>query len=1753
MKKIYFSLLITLLFNKLFAQDFSNKGKDFWLGYGYHVNMGADVSGNNVNAQDLVLYLTSDVNASVVVSVPSVGYSQSYTVTANQVTTTLPLPKTGTQDCRVKDTGYFNTGIHVTSTAPIVAYAHLYNSSVSGASLLFPTNTLGQSYYAITYTQNSNAIEANNFFFVVATEDNTSVEITPSAATKNGKPAGVPFVVQLNKGQIYSVFGTTTGNNGTDLTGSKIKSVNIGAGSCKRIAVFSGAGKMSIGVSSPGGTGNASGSADNIFAQNFPSNAWGRKYLTSPTGSQPNNFFRVCVSDPTTIVKLNGIIIPSTSLINGFYYQFRNTSASVTTSTAGANLIESDKPILVAQYCTTQGMEGNPSPNGTNGNGIGGDPEMIYLSPVEQTINKITLFSAKKNNIVQSYINVIIKNGGVASFKLDGLTKTSSFSPHPRDGNYSYATFSVTSDVSHSLYSDTGFNAIAYGFGSAESYGYNAGTNVIDLYQYVTLQNDAATINYPVTCVNTPFKFSITLPYQPTKIKWDFEQNVNLTPNDSVVILPPTGQTLIPADSSFVKDAKTLYVYKIPQTYLFSVVGTYPIKVFVNNPTGDGCTGEQEIDYDVQVYGKPIADFSFTNNGCLSDTLSFNDASNGLGRPMTKWKWSFGDATIDSVQNPKKLYATAGTGTYAVKLTAYTDIGCIADTIKNISITTTPIAKFGISDTTCVGKAIVLTDSSLIAVGNIVKYYWDFGDGTKDTLNTFPSNYLHTYNTAGNYTLTLITQSNSGCRSFVTSKSIVVHENPIPEFNLPIVCLPIGAAQFNNLTTIADGTIANTNYIWDFGDASPTITTTNPLHNYNATGPFTVKLTAISMYGCMKDISKILSTIYAAPTAAINVSSETCLRDSTTFTDISTGIGAGNTIAQWYWNKNALGGGSFIDTVSSFKFRYANTGTYTVKMYYKTDKGCYSDTANKIIIINPLPSASFIYSTILCEKNDVSFTTQSVPNAGNIVRWYWNMGNGVANNFNNNNVFTQTFNTWGDYAIKHMVETNKGCKSDSFFTNIHINPLPQVGFVIPEVCLADAAAVFTDTTKIAEGNSNLFTYQWNFNVTNITPAPNIATSTIKNGTTKYNKADNYLVRLKVTSGKGCSDSLTSAFTVNGSYPSSDFIVLDSTKLCSNYPVQIKQNSSVDFGWLTKLEIYWDYVNNPTVKEIDDTPNVNEIYNHLYNNFQQPANKTYVIKFVAYSGGICASSITKTITVNASPKTQFLTMPGICLDAFPRQITQASEVGNVTGNLPAFMYVGTGVSSAGLFNPAVAGVGTFSINYIFTSDKGCKDSTTRNITVWPSPIANFGFSSPTCEKNSITITDSSIANYSNIISWQYNFGDGTTLTNNNANAFIKTYSAASITPYNLSLKITTDSGCVSPVKFKPINIHYLPIIKFSLPTICLPDGRGVFNDSSTIADGTESLFTRLWNFGDPNDATPSTLQNPTHQYNALAPLGGYPIKLIVTSIDGCVDSLTKFLTTVNPQPKADFSVTPTTHEICIGDTLFFKDKSLGLTSAVTQWNWNFGDNTGSIVQNPFRKFVDTGIFVVNLFIYNQQGCVSDTFPQTVIVHPYPKLDLGANLLVLEGGNIVITPKSYFATQPNFLWTPSTYLDNDTLVTPKCTPLRDITYITKLTGIGGCSVTDTIFVKVLLKPLIPNVFSPNGDGIHDTWEIEYLESYPGATVEVFDRGGRLLFNSLNYTTQWDGKLNGKPLPVGTYYYIINPKNGRSLMSGSVTILK
>jgi gliding motility-associated-like protein len=339
----------------------------------------------------------------------------------------------------------------------------------------------------------------------------------------------------------------------------------------------------------------------------------------------------------------------------------------------------------------------------------------------------------------------------------------------------------------------------------------------------------------------------------------------------------------------------------------------------------------------------------------------------------------------------------------------------------------------------------------------------------------------------------------------------------------------------------------------------------------------------------------------------------------------------------------------------------------------------------------------------------------------------------------------------------------------------------------------------------------------------------------------------------------------------------------------------------------------------------------------------------------------------------------------------------------------------------------------------------------------------------------------------------------------------------------------------------------PKVDFNTPAVvCLPDGRATFSNLTTVGGSGGTPLTYLWNFGLPGAF--STQQNPTWKYNTA---GSYPIFLKATSARGCTDSLIKPFDGVVPQAMANWSANPP--EVCLGEEIAFTDLSNPLNNTITGWNWQFGDGSSSNQQNPSKTYLRSGTYNVAMFYNTAIGCPSDTITKQVIIHPYPVVDAGPDLFLLQGGQQTIRATVTGSNNYAYLWSPATWLSDPTILQPITKAEDDITYTITVTGAGGCAGTDEVFVKQLLKPIIPNAFSPNGDGINDTWIIRHLDSYPGATVQVFDRYGKSIFISTGYNQPWNGTTGGKPVPAGVYYYIVDPKNGMSRSQGSVTVIR
>jgi gliding motility-associated-like protein len=812
--------------------------------------------------------------------------------------------------------------------------------------------------------------------------------------------------------------------------------------------------------------------------------------------------------------------------------------------------------------------------------------------------------------------------------------------------------------------------------------------------------------------------------------------------------------------------------------------------------------------------------------------------------------------------------------------------------------------------------------------------------------------------------------------------------------------------------------------------------------------------------------------------------------------------------------------------------------TYTITT---TGSGCVENSATITLTIDQLPTANFNYSSPDCQSKFINFTDASVANSGVLNSWIWDFGDPASgiNNTSNSATPSHIFSAAGVYQVKLTVGTDKTCSSTPIIRSVTVNVNPKTGFMVPEACVNDVA-VFTDTSKISAGTLDPAGYYWDFADVASGPAN---TSTTMNGSHQFSTPGTYHVMHVSTSALGCKDTAYNDITVNAANPTSAYTVQNAAALCSSDTVRINNQSSVTFGAVTKIEIWWDNTGAPAVFDTHLNPLLNEEYKHKYPTLQ--TTKTYDIRFRAYSGSTCFTDVIKTITVNATPKVQLNAFPDACYDAAPYALTQGSDIGGVPGS---GAYTGPGITGTNIFNPALAGIGTHTIKYTYTATAaGCLDSMSRDIIVRDTATANFSFSKPVCDGDPVSFKDESSAPAGiNISTVTWDFGDLSAPQTVAAGTTVSHVFPGANT-YNVKLYNTSDYGCKSTVRTQSVKISPQPVPAFAFveTSVCLPNAIVNFSNTSSIADGTGLTYT--WDYGD-GSATSSGVAAP-HQFTGVGP---YTVTLAVRSVDGCIKTVSHVVNFIHPQPHAVYTTNKAS--VCIADDVVFTDVTDPLDGTTTTWNWKLGDGSIRSTKSFTYTYSTVDSFYVALYITNSHGCNSDTTNQLFAVYPYPAVNAGIDRTILEGGSVKLDP-TVTGDDLTYLWTPNIYFNNlNRIKAPTASLVKeDITYTLSVTALGGCTASDKVFIQVLKFPGIPNTFSPNNDGINDVWAIQYLNTYPDNRVQVFTKTGQLVFESHGYTKPWDGTLKGKPLPIDTYYYVIEPGNGRDPITGFVTILK
>ena len=524
-KHLFFGVILAAMIalpNALQAQ--STEGTDFWVTL---------MRGDDGQYQDLLLTFSANNATKVYVENKETGYRDTVEVGDNDIKQ-LNLNE-HEESCYVTDsqeeTPVFRA-LHVTADKPISLIAANYKNKSFDVASILPTRALLSEYRIQCYTPHDH--ENNNqgsHFAIVAADDNVVVDITPTAATNTGKPAGTLFTTDtLKRGQVYYVWTGAKAGLSADFTGTEVKARNG-----KKIAVFNGNSHTNIPTVRD---------RDHVYSQAMPINYWGRRFaitssLTTIDNQAAGTYWeridkiRVQALVDSTVVKLDGNTIHVFSFEDGndedkkHFFEFDFGAKDGMTNYDGdghkwydgvSHFIETSCPCAVHLFMTSNRYDHK------SGKYCNGDPSEIWVNPIEQKIKELTFGTFETQQVKDHFINIITTKDNVASVRYDGDDISGLFQDLNGNSEYVFARLTnVSSARAHTLVSDSGFIAHVYGFGEKESYGYPAGGNTRDLSATLYIDDKPYSAEGDnLLCGDKSVLFECRLDYEPDSIYWFF-------------------------------------------------------------------------------------------------------------------------------------------------------------------------------------------------------------------------------------------------------------------------------------------------------------------------------------------------------------------------------------------------------------------------------------------------------------------------------------------------------------------------------------------------------------------------------------------------------------------------------------------------------------------------------------------------------------------------------------------------------------------------------------------------------------------------------------------------------------------------------------------------------------------------------------------------------------------------------------------------------------------------------------------------------------------------------------------------------------------------------------------------------------------------------------------------------------------------------------------------------------------------------
>lgn len=1185
--------------------------------------------------------------------------------------------------------------------------------------------------------------------------------------------------------------------------------------------------------------------------------------------------------------------------------------------------------------------------------------------------------------------------------------------------------------------------------------------------------------------------------------------------------------------------------------------GSYVASLTVNN-SQTGCEHSQSMTINVT---SSVPEFTLSDlNICAGDTISV--INNSLGADCYTWTFPAGVGMItNSFCDPDPQFYIPSAGCYyGFSLTIsdgstctntyyFTDTVCVSESVSDFAVD----AAEG-----CSPHTVNFTNSAYGVNSNIVNYSWDFGD-TSSSNDPDPT---HIYTDLGYHTVGLTVENDMGCSEELIMDSLIFVDKIEPFFIPQVTDCSTQSVDFANASTSFDNNLI---YLWDFGDGN-TSTIASPSHSYATSGDFLVCLTATNTSGCSEQICDNVNFQPLVADFSADNTYKSCPIPPlvSNFTDLST------TATSWYWDfgDNATSG------LQNPSHSYSQTGYYTVCLTVTNEIGCSETECKTDYIIVDGPSGTLSADiTSGCADLEVQFIVQSQ----NAFKYTYDFGDGFVIDLlatGDSDTITYTYTNGGTYSPLVLVEDVSGCQIPVLGPTIYVEDVfSDFEASINEVC-EDADTSIDFQVSFADP-STVISVDWEF------PGSNIPTATGTNPTgIIYNTPGYYDVIVNATTTY-CQTTVTKdSFIYVHPKPITNFIVTPSSA-CTFETLSFEDQSSIHEDSI----VAWSWT-------VD-----NNVFTDTNFAYQLSSSGDYIVTLETTSGFGCVSSSQQTISIFENPQVDAGENVFLCTG----ENAQLFATVQTTDPVNYQWTPSAGLSCSDCINPIAAPSSNTQYYVTATSLNGCVSTDSILVEVSTLPVLEV-FVSPDvtiCEGDNTTLTSST-----NHTATSYNW--------DSSQPGLSCYNCADpvanpTTTTTYTVTIETSEGCtgsnsvtvevieeVDLIDLAPVicsgestqleviignNITWTPNIGLS----CTNCPNPIASPSSTITYTVTSLLQNQCIQTD--EVTVTVLTDSDVDAGAdVTVCSGFPITLNGSYPGGTSEWIFNGQVLASDTPTPTISPTETGYyilevtngncvlsdtliievrdkveitaedvTICQGDTAF-----LFVTGDADTYEWidspGISDPTSS---TPFVVPTETTIYTV---IGSFGNCEPDVQLVTVEVLPLADINLLPIDYFSDGEEVQLDAGVTIGNNFTYSWSPPLGLSCTDCPNPTVSPEDDITYHLTVTNELGCADSASIFLRKIFicnddLIIVPNAFTPNGDGNNDRFNVR--SELQVGLVRIYNRWGEIVFENIGGNQGWDGNYKGQKLNRDVFVYYIEATcefNGKTIVkTGDITLIR